>query len=146
MKPILEFKGEHRWLSNFAYSPVELNGRIFPTVEHAYQAAKTQDDYSRWKFQVIPSDQANVAKKMGQEVKIATPNWDVARLDVMLDLVRKKFKIKEYRQMLISTGSATLVEGNTWGDQFWGVSRGRGENHLGRIIMRVRKEINEESS
>lgn len=42
------------------------------------------------------------------------------------------------RVRLLATGSAELIEGNVWNDTFWGVCRGRGQNHLGRILMEVR--------
>ena len=42
---------------------------------------------------------------------------------------------------LLATGKATLVEGNSWGDTFWGVCRGKGKNMLGKILMRVRKRL-----
>ena len=38
---INDFRGEYRWLSNFHLVDVEWQGHIFPSTEHAYQAAKT---------------------------------------------------------------------------------------------------------
>lgn len=43
--------------------------------------------------------------------------------------------------MLINTGDAELIEGNSWGDTFWGECNGIGENNLGKILMKIRKEI-----
>jgi predicted NAD-dependent protein-ADP-ribosyltransferase YbiA (DUF1768 family) len=43
--------------------------------------------------------------------------------------------------MLIDTGDQELIEGNWWGDVIWGVCNGKGENHLGKILMEVRKEL-----
>jgi len=44
---------------------------------------------------------------------------------------------------LLGTGQMPLVEGNNWGDMFWGVDvkSGKGENHLGRILMKIREEL-----
>ena len=52
---------------------------------------------------------------------------------------------EDLKQRLLATGDKRLVEGNTWGDTFWGVDlrSGRGENQLGRILMRVREELKE---
>uniref|UniRef100_UPI00345E83CD NADAR domain-containing protein n=1 Tax=uncultured Duncaniella sp. TaxID=2768039 RepID=UPI00345E83CD len=44
-------------------------------------------------------------------------------------------------EKLIATGDAELVEGNYWHDTVWGVCDGVGENHLGKILMRVREEL-----
>jgi predicted NAD-dependent protein-ADP-ribosyltransferase YbiA (DUF1768 family) len=61
----------------------------------------------------------------------------------MEGLVRQKFsKDPVLRQRLLDTGDQDLVEGNTWGDTFWGVCRGQGSNWLGRILMDVRAELN----
>lgn len=62
----------------------------------------------------------------------------------MTDLVRQKFT-GPLRRFLVETYPSDLVEGNTWGDTFWGVCRGVGENHLGWILMLVRDEMFGES-
>jgi len=68
-------------------------------------------------------------------------DWGEVRETVMLDLTRKKYALPEYRARLLATQQCEIIEGNTWGDQFWGVSRGKGQNKLGRILMQVREEI-----
>lgn len=55
--------------------------------------------------------------------------------------MRVKFRNPELRDKLVATGDAEIVEGNWWGDKFWGVCRGVGENHLGKILMRIRTEL-----
>lgn len=60
--------------------------------------------------------------------------------------VEEKFKEPELRQWLLATGDAKLVEGNQHGDRFWGVYNDVGENHLGRILMKVRGRIQQEES
>ena len=52
-----------------------------------------------------------------------------------------KFNIPELKQKLLETGNTELVEGNTWGDTFWGVYNVEGENILGRLLMKVREEL-----
>lgn len=62
----------------------------------------------------------------------------------MEDIAWAKFAQKEdLRQLLLETGDMILDEGNTWNDTFWGVDAKtrEGQNHLGRILMRVRKEL-----
>jgi predicted NAD-dependent protein-ADP-ribosyltransferase YbiA (DUF1768 family) len=49
------------------------------------------------------------------------------------------------QRMLLDTSDAELVEGNWWGDRFWGTFRGAGRNHLGKILMRVRDELRQGS-
>lgn len=64
------------------------------------------------------------------------------KLDVMEACVRDKFtRNADLRRRLLETGDAELVEGNTWGDRFWGVCDGEGENHLGRVLIKVRGEL-----
>jgi predicted NAD-dependent protein-ADP-ribosyltransferase YbiA (DUF1768 family) len=55
--------------------------------------------------------------------------------------VREKFKNEELAQLLIDTDDHELIEGNWWHDYFWGVCNGKGENHLGKILMDVREEL-----
>jgi hypothetical protein len=132
------FFGEYRFLSNFWPVVVEYEGIRYPSTEHAFQAAKTVDQDERRRIAVLPSPRD--AKRAGRTVSIRD-DWDEIRIDVMLDLVRRKFRHAYLREMLLATGDHELVEGNDWNDFYWGVCRGRGENNLGKILMRVRDEI-----
>ena len=59
----------------------------------------------------------------------------------MVACVRMKFTDPALAAKLLATGEATLVEGNHWGDTFWGVCDGEGRNQLGEILMTVREEL-----
>lgn len=133
------FFGEYRWLSNFWPSPVRYEGLLFPTVEHAYQAAKClhQEDKIRIQQAKTPVE----AKRMGRRVALR-PDWEQIKLDIMRSLLRQKFAPDtKLAQQLIATGDTQLVEINTWGDYYWGVCNGKGENHLGRLLMEIREEL-----
>jgi len=129
------FQGPHRFLSNFWPAVVMLDGVEYPTVEHAYVAAKTLDPSAR--AQVAAIETPGAVKRFGRSLKLRE-DWDDVKLGIMSDLLRQKFTHPELRAMLTATGTQELIEGNTWGDTFWGVCRGKGENHLGRILMAVR--------
>lgn len=136
---ILHFNGEHRWLSNFWPCSVELGGMHFNSVEAAYVASKTLCMETRKKVQALekPGD----CKRFGRTLKLRD-DWDVVKIDIMRDLIRQKFSQgSELGERLVSTGDCQIVEGNTWGDTFWGVCRGLGENHLGKLIMERRREL-----
>ncbi len=135
--PILCFEGDHAFLSNFYPAPIDWQGLLFPTVEHAFQAAKCRDAVERRRF--ICGVAADV-KQLGQTVSLR-PDWDEVKPGLMLDLVRRKFEIPALARRLLATGRADLVEGNLWGDRYWGVCGGVGRNELGKILMRVREEL-----
>ena len=60
----------------------------------------------------------------------------------MLALLRVKFKPgSSFAELLLATADEELVEVNEWGDCYWGVCRGVGENVLGKLLMRVRAEL-----
>lgn len=131
------FSGKYSFLSNFAPVPVELDGVTYPSVEAAYQAAKTIDDYERMPFTLMgPS----AAKRAGRKVTMRA-DWPDIKLGVMRSLCRQKFNQEPYRSQLLATGNQDLVEGNYWGDTYWGVCRGLGTNHLGRILVGIRAEL-----
>lgn len=80
---------------------------------------------------------------MGRRVALR-PDWENVKLSIMEEIVCAKFIQNEYlREMLRSTGNAMLEEGNVWNDTFWGVNNktGKGENNLGKILMRVREKL-----
>jgi ribA/ribD-fused uncharacterized protein len=128
---IKEFQGEYRFLSNFYGSN--------PTVEHHYQAAKTLNDIE--KEYILSAPTPTIAKKRGRRIQLRS-DWINIRLNVMESLVKEKFtRDTELGAKLVATGDEELVEGNYWGDTFWGVCRGVGQNHLGKILMKVREEL-----
>lgn len=142
------FRGDYRFLSNFApvpklyvfdtYDHTEVQ---VPTVEHAFQALKTTDYDERQA--VLACQTPGQAKRAGRRVTLR-PRWDDIRLDVMHNLLRMKFDPAANPHLaakLVDTEGFTLVEGNDWGDEFWGVCRGVGHNHLGRLLMDVRREL-----
>jgi len=143
MSEIREFSGIHRFLSNFYPVSVEYEGAVYPSVEHAYQAAKSLDPEER---EIIRSTgSAGLAKRLGRHAKVRD-DWEDVKLEIMAELVYQKFhRNADLASKLLGTGDMALVEGNWWGDRFWGVCNGVGHNHLGCILMAVRKSLEEEN-
>lgn len=135
---INSFKGQYSFLSNFYPVQVEIEGIVYPSVEHAYVAMKTMDIELRKQISLVET--AGKVKRMGRTLNIRS-DWDHIKLPVMFGLLRLKFQKPELKLLLISTGDSHLEEGNWWGDTFWGVCKGVGENNLGKLLMRVRQEI-----
>jgi ribA/ribD-fused uncharacterized protein len=140
---IAEFQGEYRFLSNFYPATVEFEGVTYPSVEHAYQSAKTlnMDERRRIAAIVDPAD----AKRAGRALNPQRPDWEQVKFLVMEQCVRYKFSHSNaLRAKLLATGSAILEEGNNWNDRIWGIcppNSGDGENRLGKILMKVRAEL-----
>jgi ribA/ribD-fused uncharacterized protein len=135
---INSFSGPNRFLSNFYPSPITHNGLVYPTAEHMYQALKTTDLIEREHVRLAATPA--IAKKLGRSVTLQ-PNWFDISLETMLWCLRQKFNHPSLAAKLLATGDQELIEGNTWGDTFWGVCQGVGENHLGRLLMQVRDEL-----
>jgi hypothetical protein len=136
---INEFQDEYRFLSNFYYSKILYEGIEYPSVEHAFQAAKTLDKEVRLFMSKMKS--CNDVKGYGRKVDLRE-DWEQVKLQVMYDLVKTKFTSNNYlKQKLIETENEELIEGNYWNDFYWGICNGKGENHLGKILMKVRKEL-----
>jgi ribA/ribD-fused uncharacterized protein len=138
------FKGENSFLSNFYPSPVTMDGITYPTVEHAFQAAKTDDQEIRQ--QIANKATPGKAKRAGGGRGIVKDfdqvAWDVKKVATMRQLVFDKFFCyPDLADQLKATGTQQLIEGNVWNDTFWGVCRGNGQNHLGEILMQVRNEL-----
>lgn len=135
------FSGDFGFLSNFYESSIWVDGERYATVEHAYQAAKATDQTT--KKMIREARTPYVAKRLGKSV-VLPADWGAKRVEVMRALLDKKFENPLLRSLLLATEDAELVEGNTWGDRFWGVCRGEGKNWLGRLLMDVRKECRQD--
>lgn len=125
--------GEHDFLSNFF-------GDDGTDVERYYQSEKTINPKDR--FTILMATSPAQAKKLGRQVKMRS-GWDDMKLEVMRELLEWKFSDPELAAKLLATGDEELVEGNTWGDTYWGICRGKGENHLGRLLMDIRGQLRE---
>lgn len=160
-RPIEGFSGKYRFLSNFweVWGGITVNltqdtislgliesqlGMHSKTSEHLYQAAKVSpkhDNVRQMRRIILEAPTAGTAKRLGINVPIRE-DWEAIKVDVMTQIVRAKFSQHEHlKQKLLDTGTAYLEETNYWGDTFWGVCKGRGENHLGNILMKVREEL-----
>lgn len=139
MDVIDRFRGEYWFLSNFYPCEIFYEGDVYPSVEHAYQAAKTEDSEERSKIRNARTP--GEAKRLGKSVTLRE-DWEERKLAVMSFLVWQKFVKNPYLcALLLDTGFTTLVEGNSWGDTFWGKCRGEGKNWLGVILMLVRSSL-----
>jgi ribA/ribD-fused uncharacterized protein len=141
---IKNFKGQYRFLSNFYPSIVTLDKLEYPTVEHAYQAAKTENLKMR---EVIRNcETASVAKRLGYILKLR-PDWEIIKISIMRNLLIKKFNIPELKKNLLETKNINLIEGNYWHDNFWGnctcpkCTEIPGQNNLGKLLTEIRNEL-----
>lgn len=133
---IESFRDEYFFLSNFYPVEIKLDGIVYPNAETAFQAQKTLDVEERRKFSMLKNPVQ--AKRLGRKVKLRD-DWEEVKLDIMTEIVSQKFLQNPYLlEKLIATGNEELVEGNKWGDRFWGVCKGKGQNNLGKILMKIR--------
>lgn len=141
LEMIDNFSNEYQFLSNFYPETMEYKGEIYLSSEHAYQAAKATNKEDKKKVMDAPT--CHLSKKIGRSIKVRK-DWDNIKDQVMLKILRAKFSDPELRERLIETDGEELVEGNNWGDTYWGVCKGKGKNKLGKLLMQVRDEIIEE--
>lgn len=138
---INKFSGDFAFLSNFFDSPFEHEGIVYPTNEHFFQAMKTLDRDKR--VQIAAARTPGLAKRMGRTLHLR-PDWEDIKEDIMLQGLRLKFSKRRLKEMLLDTGDEELIEGNNWGDRFWGQCNGEGLNVLGQLLMKVREELRNE--
>lgn len=133
------FSGYCRFLSNFFECMITDHGLTFPSAEHLYQAYKAKTVYHAKAIQEAPTP--GMAKRICRAISIRE-DWESIKIDVMRHVVTLKFAQNVHLQdLLLATDDMLLIEGNNWGDKFWGTVNHEGENHLGRILMEVRQNI-----
>lgn len=133
---IESFRDDYFFLSNFYPVDIKIDGIVYPNAEAAFQAQKTMDVEERCKFSMLKNPVQ--AKRLGRKVKLRD-DWEEVKVSIMTEIVSQKFLQNPYLlEKLIATGNEELVEGNKWGDRFWGVCKGKGHNNLGKILMKIR--------
>lgn len=140
------FRGNYEFLSNFAPSWIYYKERLYPTVEHAFQAQKCINKHEQLDFAMNGKyNTAGKAKRAGRHVTMRG-DWEEVKNDIMLDLLRIKFSQPSFRDSLLATGDAYISEENNWHDTYWGVCNGEGKNMLGKLLMQVRDELRQSQS
>lgn len=130
------FFGEYRFLSNYHKCKISFRGMEFGSTEAAYQAAKCVKLEDVQKFLDI---EPNASKKLGRLIQVR-PDWNEVKYEVMSMILFEKFgRHRELRKLLLETENKFIEETNYWGDVYWGVCDGIGENNLGKILMRIRE-------
>ena len=145
---IKEFQGEYRWLSNFWKAPQEISGRTYFCNEQWYVMNKCEDFHDEIMSATTPAE----VKRLGRKCKMRE-NWDNIKISVMRVGLNAKFtQNPDLKKKLLDTGNSILEEGNQWGDFYWGCNLdtkkgeiGKGKNHLGRLLMKLREELRKEA-
>lgn len=133
------------YFSNFSHHPVEIDGKIWPTTEHYYQAMKFSDE--SYQEEIREADRPGKSKRLGN---VRHPsfksNWNEIMDDVMRVAVYAKFtQHLDLKQNLLDTKDAVLVE-HTVNDKYWGDGGdGSGKNMLGKILMETRNKLQMEN-
>lgn len=133
--------------SNFQPSPFKLDNRVWPTVEHYFQAMKSLDSDDWEKIRKL--DTPGKAKRAGRKLRLR-PDWEKVKEDFMMKALRAKFKMKDFKRSLLSTGDEEIVEWNKWHDNEWGSCtcprciNFPGRNKLGKLLMQLRDELSED--
>lgn len=140
-----EFTGVNKFLSNFYEGELVWRDTTYPSAEHAFQAAKTLDTDERAK--IIAAESPLAAKRLGRACTLKR-NWEYIKLGTMKSIIVAKFQPKtKITGKLLNTGNMFLMEGNDWGDDYWGAiwnethEQWIGWNYLGFILMARRAEL-----
>ena len=130
------FRGEFYFLSNMypASVTIQFFGEpvTFTCAEAAYQASKCPE-----RVQEFTGIDGYAAKALGKTVQMA-PGFEYGKVQIMQEIVTAKFLQNPELMDKLQRTTGPLIEENNWGDTFWGCVNGKGENHLGLILMRIR--------
>lgn len=133
--------GTFGFLSNLYKKSLIFEGIEFPTAEHAYQHGKFNDSKTREWAMKAPKPHLLAILAHGLFSWDITKNWSDIKVNRMLEVLRVKFSDPELIQKLLETGKSILIEKSKI-DAFWGIGKKlTGKNMLGKLLMKVRDEI-----
>lgn len=139
------FQGDFRWLSNFyPIEPIEYDGDVYKTSENFYVAMKTLNKKERTLISTLEPAKAKRYGSHHNKNFVCRDDWDSIKHSVMEFILRRKFSQPRFKELLLLTKDIYIEETNNWGDVYWGcLPSGEGANHLGRLIMKLRTELQE---
>lgn len=137
------FAGKYNFLSNDHICLVYHDGYLFNSVTHAFQAARAQNQETKERISKIHD--FDIMYEIAETIEDPA-NWAKFRSKTMEVLIRDKFRRNpQLRQRLSETAPAIIQ--NTYDDTenrnnlYWGIVDGRGENVIGKILMKIRDDI-----
>lgn len=136
-------KDKYGCFSNFSPHPIDLDGKLWPTSEHYFQAQKFVTTMPEYSEKIWQASSPMVAARLGRSRKVPLrPDWEQIKDDVMRKAVRSKvLQHDDVREALLSTGNKMIIE-KTTKDYYWGCGeKGTGKNMLGKILQEIREEI-----
>lgn len=128
---------------NFSSFRVLVDGVLYCTLEHAYQASKFLQSAPEIAEQIINAYSAHEAQKIAFANRDKQrKDWSEVKVEIMEKLVRLKVEQNPYvKQKLMQTKNYIICEDSPK-DAFWGISPNRdGRNELGKIYMKIREDI-----
>lgn len=132
----MRFRNEFYFMSNMFPVEIKIGEYTFSCAESAFQAAKCIKPEDKKRFEGLNGFEA---KKLGRKVALR-PDWNDVRIPLMKRILKIKFSHPDLAEKLMAV-KGDIIEENTWHDTFWGVCEGRGENHLGKILMSMREKL-----
>ena len=132
---------EFGFFSNFAPFPIRLRNRVWPTMEHCFQAQKFPGSAVEEEIRKAPSPR--IAARLGRSRKHPLRrDWESVKDGVMMEALRAKFSPHEdLKRFLLETRDRRIVEHRSR-DRYWADGGdGSGKNRLGELLMRLRSEL-----
>jgi ribA/ribD-fused uncharacterized protein len=138
----MQFRKQYDYLGNMYIIPVCYRGIQFEASEIAYVYSKCANKEQAHQIAILGDPYE--AKKLGKSVQLIE-NWNKRKVKIMHEIVYAKFSQNPMIASKLAALEGDIVEENTWGDTFWGVCNGTGDNYLGQILMQVRKTLKTEN-
>lgn len=145
MSRVIYFYGKdnpYGYYSNFSPHAIFVENKIWPTVEHYYQAKKFSDEGLQEYIRRLSTP--GKAKREGNEPHPEyKANWPELKDDVMRVGIYHKFTQHPdlNEKLIIEDGDADLFE-HTENDKYWGDGGdGSGKNMLGKLLMELRNKL-----
>ena len=140
MDKIVGFNGEYEFLSNSYNCKIydEKDKLTYSNIESALIAQKSTDFGTRRKFTRL-----NAMKARKKESSIPDNyEWEDNKDKIMYSFIVDKFKKgSSLADKLIKTGNKILINAVSYPDEYYGVHYGKGENKLGKMLMKRREEL-----
>lgn len=133
-------------LDNKTLCELKFNDMIYPSAENAFQSSRFTDFKMRQKFTYLTPYEAEYR---GNRFKTTVNDWELSKINIMRDILTLKFSEPEMKKLLLATGNDNIVIVNHNHEHEWGVCtcqqcHNTGENMLGKLLMDLRSEFQEE--
>ena len=140
---INKFDNEYIVLSNYYPQNITYKGITYNCAMNAYYGQLISDNLQKKAIaNATPSRALSMVINSISKIDYSQEEQD----NIMYEILKVKFSDSKLKNLLLQTNQEPLNNNINWEDTYWGICNDEGDNKLGKLLMKLRDELSDNTS